>query len=64
MLRENDYWSATLSAAQGDARQLDGIRNLVSGTQRVTGEEVMLVARRYLTPATAMRLVVRPAGVN
>ena len=60
-LRDNSYWVSALSVAQADARQFEGIRDLVSGTDAVTAEQVMQAARRFLVKDTAFRLTVRPA---
>ncbi len=62
LLRENAYWVGILSAALGDIRMFDTIRNLVSGTERVTADDVVLAARRFLTGSTQFRMIVRPAN--
>jgi zinc protease len=51
-LRENKYWLDNLAAAQGDPRILDTIRNLVSGTEKVSAEDVRSVSSRR-TPSFA-----------
>ena len=60
-LRDNSYWVSALSAAHADTRQFASIRDLVSGTNEVTAEQVMQAARRFLVKGTAFRLTVRPA---
>ena len=64
LLRENDYWLTVLSAAQGNSLQLDAIREFVSGTEKVTAEEVELAARRFLINGTEYRMVVRPEAAK
>jgi zinc protease len=64
LLRENAYWLSVLSAAQGNALQLDAIRDLVSGTEKVTAEEVELAAQRFLTKGTEFRMVVQPESAK
>ena len=61
LLQDNGYWVASLASAHGDGRHLDAIRALVTGTERVSAADVQAVARRFLDPATALRVVVRPA---
>ena len=61
-LRENSYWLSALSSAQGDRRHFDAIRELVSGSEKVTAAEVQAAARKYLVGERAFRLIVRPKG--
>ncbi|HEX6859771.1 MAG TPA: insulinase family protein [Caulobacteraceae bacterium] len=56
----NEYWLQELSGAQQDPRKLDAIRALVPGTERVTAADVQAVAREFLSPDKAWKLVVRP----
>ena len=60
LMRENEYWLTVLSLAQGNALQLDAIRDYVSATEQVTAADVEHAARRFLTKATEFRMVVRP----
>jgi zinc protease len=61
-LRENRYWLDRLAAAQGDPRVFDAIRNLVSGTEQVSAEDVHQAAERFLKPDTEFRMLVLPAA--
>ena len=50
-----------MKTAQADARQFESIRDLISGTDAVTADQVMQAARRFLVKDTTFRLTVRPA---
>jgi zinc protease len=58
----NAYWLAALSAAHADARAFDAIRQLVTGTEQVTADDVRNAARTYLREDTAFRMLVRSAA--
>ena len=58
----NQYWLGDLSGAQADPRKLDGIRQMIPGTERVTAEDVMKAAQFALDDAKAVKIVVRPAA--
>ncbi|MDR3437654.1 insulinase family protein [Telmatospirillum sp.] len=58
----NGYWAANLVRAQSDDRQLDAIRNAVSGLDAVTPTSVRDTARKWLTDEAAWNLVILPDG--
>ncbi|MBV1700414.1 MAG: insulinase family protein [Hyphomicrobiales bacterium] len=60
MLTDNGYWLGALSGSQREPRQLDNLRTLVSGMQKIDAAEVQKVTAQYLTMKNAYRLVVRP----
>ncbi len=60
--RTNAYWVAALSGAHGDPRQLDAIRELVPGAEKVSAADVQAAAKRFLTADGGFRLIVQPKG--
>jgi zinc protease len=61
LLKENQYWVATLSGAHRDERQFDAIRLLVPGTEQVSAADIQAVALKYLNPGSRLRLIVSPS---
>jgi zinc protease len=55
----NGYWSAALQSLDRDPRFAVAIRELTTGIQKVTAQQVMTAARTYLRQDKAYRLVVR-----
>ena len=60
----NGYWLGELSGAQADPRRLAAIRQIISGTERVSAADVRSAARLRLKPERAWRLVVVPETVS
>lgn len=60
-LLSNGYWLGELSGAQTNPRRLDVIRDLVTGTQRITAADVKRAAQTWFKPGRDYRVVVRPA---
>ena len=60
MLTDNDYWLGALSGSQREPRQLDNLRTLVSGMQKIDAAQVQKATAQYLAMKNAYRLVVRP----
>jgi zinc protease len=58
----NQYWLNDLSGAQTDPRKLDGIRQIIPGTERVTAADVQKAAEFALDDSRAVKIVVRPAA--
>src|SRR5262245_3239298 len=56
----NVFWRSFLAGAQTDERRLELIRQTRPRLERVTPADVQRVAQKYLTDATAWRLVVKP----
>ncbi len=56
----NNYWLGELSGAQADPRRLDVIRQLVTGTERVTAADVKRAAQTWFKPGAAWKLIVQP----
>jgi zinc protease len=58
-LKENAFWLGALSSIQRQPADLDAIRTRVSDVEAVTAADIQRVARLYLAPAKAWRLIVR-----
>jgi zinc protease len=56
----NGYWLNELSGAQSDPRRLDATRALISGTERVTAQDVRRAAQAVLRDDNMWMLEIRP----
>ena len=56
----NGYWLGELSGAQSDPRRLDAVRALISGTERVTAQDVRRAAQAVLRDDNMWMLEIRP----
>ena len=60
LLQTNEYWLSALADAQTDPVRVAAIREQVEGLRRVTAADVQRVAREYLQPGRAWRLLAVP----
>ncbi|WP_397401678.1 M16 family metallopeptidase [Phenylobacterium sp.] len=58
----NGYWLGELSGAQTDPRRLDVIRQLITGTERITAADVQRAAQTWFRPGRDYRVEIKPAA--
>ncbi len=56
----NGYWLASLAGAQTDPRRLTIIRDVITGLQKVTAEDVKKVAAKYFLASKAWKMEIAP----
>ena len=54
-----EFWTAFINHSQSDPRELASIRRKIPDFQSITADEISAACRKWLTPATAWKLVVR-----
>jgi zinc protease len=54
-----EFWTTFLGHSQADPREIDSIRRKTPDFQSVTAAEISAACARWLTPATAWKLIVR-----
>ena len=59
-MQTNEFWMGQLMGAQSDPRKLTAIRSAMAGIQRLTADDLLAVAKEYLTPAREWKMVVGP----
>lgn len=56
----NTFWMTQMMGSTRDPRRIDALRSLVGDYMRITPADLQEVARRWLVPEKAFRLVVKP----
>jgi zinc protease len=56
----NTFWMTQMMGSSRDPRRIDALRSLVGDYMRITPADLQEVARRWLVPEKAFRLVVKP----